>query len=364
MPQINQYANSGVQGSNGYEFQKHCALYILLNGYASLVGTRYFICLEHHEDFLFCHLTDNDLVKYIEAYQAKKASDSWGLSVDLFEIIHKMTNVGLDLNNDHMTKDSSYDHSLDFISNHDIKLTIREKGKKDIKDTINVGNEKVLFRDLKPEVANKIKDEIDKLSGYNSDNMDQLEKLSFGFIDLNKAYSRQKQTLIGQFNLIFGNTVADHSAAVETLLRLFRDAENVLNQGGVVQLMDPSKRVHSNAINHAIAIITNEQKAYQLWRSQADEIAKKIGITLAERSRFELEFKNSFDLFKDTKQAEHQKILKFVVDNKSVFNNHTSEVECIEDLYSQFTGKHNTQLTSATIKATLFAAYIEVRETL
>jgi len=364
MPQLNQYANSGVQGANGYEFQKHCALYILLNRYTSLASTQYFICLEHHEDFLFCHLTDDDLVSSIEAYQAKKAANTWRLSDDLFEIIHKMTNVGLDLINDPMPKSSSYDHSLAFISNHDIKLSIKERGTKEIKDTINVGNEEVLFINLKPEVAKKIKDEIDKLSGSNPDNAVQLDKVSFGFIDLNKAYSRQKQTLIGQFSLIFGNTVVDHSAAVETLIRLFREAENALNQGGIVQLMDPSKRVYSNDINHAIAVITNEQKAYQLWRSRADEIANKMQISVADRSKFELEFKNSFDLFKDVKQTEHQRILTFVIDNKSVFNNHTSDIECIEDLYRQFMNKHNTQLMSSTIKATLFAAYIEVRETL
>jgi len=48
-------------------------LYILLNKYTTLANTKYFICLEHHEDFLSCHLTYNNLVRSIEAYQAKKS---------------------------------------------------------------------------------------------------------------------------------------------------------------------------------------------------------------------------------------------------------------------------------------------------
>ena len=33
---IKQYANSGVDGASGYEFQKHCALYIFLEQYEEI----------------------------------------------------------------------------------------------------------------------------------------------------------------------------------------------------------------------------------------------------------------------------------------------------------------------------------------
>lgn len=362
MAQTNSSANSGVHGSNGYEFQKHCALYILLEQYQSLKNRKYFICLEHHEDFLFCHLTESDLVQNIEAYQAKKSSDSWGLSADLFDIVHKMTNVGLSLESDTLPKDPSYDHSLNFVSNHDIRFTIKEKAKPPITNTINVSNNTVLFTDLKPEIAKKITDEISSLSSSNSANLDQLEKLSFGFFDLNKSYPKQKQTLIGQFNQLFGTSVSDHSAAVETLLRLFRDAENVLNQGSIVKLMDVSKRVDSTAINNVINVITKEQKAYDLWRSKSDDISKKMLINLAEKTKFELSFKNSFDLFKDSKQGEHQKILKFVKDNTDVFTTMYTEVDCIEELHKRFVKLHNTQLSDLDVKAALFAAFIETKD--
>ncbi|MBB5645738.1 dsDNA nuclease domain-containing protein [Pedobacter cryoconitis] len=364
MTTTNSSANSGVHGSTGYEFQKHCALYVLLEQYSTLKNNRYFICLEHHEDFLFCFLTAADLVRSVDSYQAKKASENWGLSAELFDILHKMTNVGIALDIDTMPKDSTYDHSLNFISNHDIKLSIKQKGKLAISDTVNVSREKVLFTSLKPEIAKKIRDEINVLSGSSLINDSQLTKMSFGFIDLNKSYTKQKQTLIGQFNLLFGKTVADHSAAVETLLRLFRNAENVLNQGGIVQLMDKSKRVDYKEINKAIDVITKEQKAYEFWRSKSDEISKKILISLAEKTKFELAFKNSFDLFKDNKQVEHQKILKFVNKNRDAFDIHTSDVDCLEELYNRFMNQQNTQLKPIDIKATLFAAYIEILDTL
>jgi len=55
----NKYSNSGVDGAGGYEFQKHCALYIFLEKYEDIKDSKYFICLEHYEDFLFCYLDES-----------------------------------------------------------------------------------------------------------------------------------------------------------------------------------------------------------------------------------------------------------------------------------------------------------------
>ncbi len=74
MAQQNKSANAGVHNSIGIEFQKHCALYLLFEKYAAIENRKYFICIEHHDDFLFCYQTQGDLLESIEAYQAKKSS--------------------------------------------------------------------------------------------------------------------------------------------------------------------------------------------------------------------------------------------------------------------------------------------------
>ena len=73
--------------------------------------------------------------------------------------------------------------------------------------------------------------------------------MSLGYIDFPKSNQAQKDYLVGEFSRVFGDKVYDHKAAVDTLLFLFRNVENTLNQGNVAKLMDKSKRVDYIQIN-------------------------------------------------------------------------------------------------------------------
>ena len=357
----NKSVNAGVHGSTGVEFQKHCALYFLFDRYKDLKDRKYFICLEHHDDFLFCYQTGDELISSIDSYQAKKSSSQWTLCQEMYVLIKKMTEVGLALYADSMPKADNYSHNLGFITNNSIKLNVG-KSKNAKFHLINESNNRLKFIDLNKEISNKIKTEIEKLLGNNSVGLKELENISLGYIDLPKNSQAQKDTLVGQFYRIFGNKICDHRAAVETLLLLFRDVENTLNQGNTAKLMDISKRIDSNSINDAINLITTKKMAFELWRQEKKEICKRLNISVSERNSFELEFVNSFDRFKDLRQVEHLKILSFVQENNN-FNLCTDE-DCIQELYEKYRKNISSQLSELNIKAAIYAAFIEVRETL
>ncbi|WP_238656190.1 dsDNA nuclease domain-containing protein [Paenibacillus piscarius] len=155
--------NAGVHGSTGTEFQKYCALYFLFEQYNALKDTEYFICLEHHDDFLFCHLNREGFISSVESYQAKKSSVKWDMS-SLYELLSKMTGVGLSLNADDMPKGNNYTHNLEFITNNSIQLNngLSGKSKKKI-ITINESNSRLRYADLDSEIKIKIEDELKKL---------------------------------------------------------------------------------------------------------------------------------------------------------------------------------------------------------
>ncbi len=347
------YSNSGVDGSGGYEFQKHCALYIFLEKYKDIKDSKYFICLEHHEDFLFCYLDKAELIKNIDAYQAKKSSKKWTLSKDFKDIIKKILEVGVDLNSDDINKVDNYFHNLYFLSNHEIKLSKTIK-KKSIDNIINERNETIKFNDLYDEIKN----ELQTLTNINT--KDEIDNLIFSYIDFNKTFKAQKQQLVGIFNDVFGDTILDYKASVETLLSLFRDVENTLNQGNIVKLMDSSKRVESKKINQTLTVLTTQQKAFNEWREQKDKYAELLKIPIREHSSFELEFKNAFDYFKDLEQVEHQKIKNFVKDI-DLSNCWTSE-SGLRKVIEEFENTYNTQFDNMSTKAIILASYIQTRE--
>lgn len=347
------YSNAGVDGSGGYEFQKHCALYIFLEKYEDIKDSKYFICLEHHEDFLFCYLDKAGLVKNIDSYQAKKSSSKWTLTQEFKDIIKKILEVGVDLSSDDINKVDDYFHNLYFLSNYEMKLSKTIKNKP-IYNIINERNEIIKFNNL----FDEIKVELQTLTNQSTKN--QIDNLIFSYIDLNKTPKAQKRQLVGVFNDIFGNTILDHKASVETLLNLFRDVENTLNQGNIVHLMDSSKRVESGEINKTLNVLTTQQKAYNEWREQKDKYAELLQIPIKEHSSFELEFKNAFDYFKDLEQVEHQKIKNFVknIDLSDCFTPESG----LKKVMEEFKDKHNTQFNDIAIKAILLASYIQTRE--
>lgn len=356
--------NGGVHTSTGIEFQKHCALYILFENYNALKNEKYFICIEHHDDVLFCHQGSMDELTLVKSFQAKKSSDKWGLTDSFFEILIKMAKTGLALEEDPIAKSPSYSHSLHFLTNHAISLSLKQpKPKPPITVLVNESNSSIQFlhlpKEIQDELNGKLKDKLTPETKY----LPQIDHISLAFIDLPKKSASQLNLLIGFFKTQVNPTIADADAAVKTLIDLFRKAETTINNGNIARLMDESKRVSSVKINDTIAIINNNQKAYNLWRSDGKEIAKKLSINVIEQMSMEKSIQDSFDFFKDLRQVEHRKVLSFTEHNRAILYNSSSEVDCIEELYKKFTQEHNSPLSEKELKAAFIAAFIETRET-
>ena len=120
-------SNSGVEGGSGYSFQRCCVVFLLFEGYKTISLKDYFICLEHHEDFLFAFLDENGHLKKIDTYQAKKSRDDWKTDNNLCEIIGKITSVGKELLKDPLRKSDDYQHTLNFLTNRNVVLTSKKK---------------------------------------------------------------------------------------------------------------------------------------------------------------------------------------------------------------------------------------------
>jgi hypothetical protein len=180
--------NAGVHASIGLEFQKHCALSLLFEKYQDMKHKKYFICLEHHDDFLFCYQTNDDSISSIDAYQAKKSSVPWTMNAEIFELIKKMTDVGLNLNADNMPKTNNYTHNLEFITNNSITLNNGKRKKGEAKSiTINESNCKIKFVELDEGIKKKIEAEIRKTINDSSEGLKELNNISIAYIDFPKT---------------------------------------------------------------------------------------------------------------------------------------------------------------------------------
>ncbi len=358
-------ANAGVHNATGIEFQKHVALYLFLEDFNKFKGKDFFICIEHHDDFLFCFENDDGKIYLIETYQAKKSSKPWKLDNDFFYIIHKILKVGINLDSDSFAKSNNFTQNLYFSSNDYIELTVKigggGKGKrKCITNKISEINKQMNYLSLEKVIKRKIIKNLRCIEN-NNNLFRKLKKFNLLHIDFPRTAEKQIAQLIGSSTKIFGDEIADHGAAIATLLKLFRKVETFYNQGNVVTLLDERKRVTSKEIFKGIEIITTQHKAYDLWRKEKDNIPKIFQLPVSEHGIFEYDFNNSIDFFKDSTQSAHQKILQFVEKNKSIFDEHFTDKDCLECLYRKYVNSNSTLLMTRTLKAALFAAYVVVR---
>ena len=356
----NKAVNAGVHTNIGMDFQKHSALYLLLENYDKIKGTRYFIILEHYDDIVFGYLDDDENVHKIETFQAKKSSKEWKLK-QLFEILKKIVENGISLRADDIRKTDGYSQHQYFVSNQAMALQFKEKTTLHGK-LVNETDCEIKFSTLEPKVQEYIKSVLRSELTCSSDKIIELENLSFKYIDLSKKSSSQREQLIGMFHTVFGDQVLDHAAAVDTLLHCFKKVESTFNQGNVARLSDQSKRVESTSIDLAINVITTKVKAYDLWRSKVEEICSTLQISVFDRDRFRLHFENSLDKFKDLKEMEHQKVYRFVSGMKYELSSYYKDEDCLGFLLSSFKSSNSTQLTDLQMKAAIFAAYIEIKE--
>ena len=354
----NQTVNAGVSTANGIEFQKHCALYFWLDNYHIIKDKKYFIYIEHHEDIFFCYKNDDNNIYHIDAYQAKKSYDPWNSIPKLSEIIKKITHVGLDLYEDDAPKSSNYLHTLSFVTNDSIKLSAKDTNSKSkVYLTINAANDTVKYTDI----AEQIKANL--VTTFDDDEKSELDNVYLKYIDLPKKYEGQKAVLVYKCQSVFDKKIIDYNAAVETLLLLFRKVENNLNNSNIARLSDTTKSVSSDEIKKSIDIITTKKLAFDFWRSKSSDICKELKIPIREQNNFILDFENCFDRFKDLTQTQHLNILSFVrkkMNNCDLYD----ELECINWLYEEFIKENSSQLSPLSIKAAIYASYIEVKEEL
>ena len=357
MPKLKKDSNSGVEALTGFCFQRNCAIYLVLNNYDMWLGINFFICIEHHDDLIFAHVNDSDEIRKVEAYQAKKAQSEWTTGKKLAQIIAKMTMVGNDLKNDSILKSSDYSHDITFLTNKSIKLNCGSRKDPKYSEIIRESNVCVCYTDLHEKIQKNL---LNKLKTFSFENA-QLNNISFKYIDVaNKDKSQQNQ-LVGMLSDLFRDKIADPNAALDLILKLFRDVETVYNQGNQVQLLDESKRVYSRDIFNALEVICSKAKAYKLWRENANELANALQIPISKWRNFKEYINNCFDYFKDLEQVEFQKIFHFVNENRDVDEICFSDSECIKMLNERFLKKHRTQFDQAEVAFAILAAYVETR---
>lgn len=360
-------ANSGIDALLGFEFQRNCALYILLNDYSRFKGREFFLSIEHHDDFLFCYRTDcRSNIEEVHSYQAKKLSGNvWRINKRFSEVIAKMLEVGNNLRDDPAPKCQSYAHELTFVSNSDIELKYspnkREKaeGKKEMIYVLNEQNCKCSYDSFPEAIKNKISKEVSDFCSKEGTayHKPEFDNLYIQWVDLSRTKSGQKDRLVGLMSRKFSH-VSDPSAAVELLLSLFREVEATYNQGKIITLLDSSKRVEGDEIKQAIDIIETEQKTFMLWRDHSTELARKFRVPVGIQNSHENYIRNTFELLKDMTNNEHQIIKSFIKENDYTMSYFS--LDALLDAYvSDIKSKNSLNLSDIDIFFSTLCAYVE-----
>lgn len=347
--------NAGVDAQTGFALQRNSALYLLLEHYETkFKGKDYFICIEHHDDFLFCFLNEDNEAEYIEAYQSKKkAPSTWELNKDLIEIVNKLLKTGVSLIDDKIIKSSDYSHVLFFSTNQTINLKVLDKRKIKASVSVKADNSLVRYTDLDKIIKSKI------LKGIDSKLEPQLQNLHFIWIDINNTVEKQENELVGQIDKVFESKIYNPRAALNTIIKLFEDVEYIYNQKHKAQLLDKSKRITSSKIEETFELLTSKSKCFNYWRKQSREISIALKIKPSEQEDFQFFFNSAFDFFKSFDQAEHRKILEFVKENVSNCQTYTEE-ENVAELVEMYNQSNFTPLGEIELKAVIFAAFYEV----
>ncbi len=349
-------SNSGVQANVGFDFQRNTCIYVFLEKYNSLKNQDYFIMLEHYDDIVFGFLNSSGELSDITTYQAKKSSTVWTTN-SVYEIIQKIANSGIEITKDTFPKATNYVQSQHFITNNtialDYKCSIENKIKKKY---INETDETVAYIDLDTDCQINLKKGNSEIT-FDNDQIAHFDNLNFSFIDLGRNTKSQLELLTGKFKTVFGNSILDHTAARDTLIFHLKEIESTYNQGDIPKLSDRHKRIESSQIKNILNILTTKNLALEFCRKKAEKICEELSINVFDAMSFELDFENSLDEFKDLRQGEHQKIIRFIENKKNIFSNFTNDVACIKELHKLFLIEHNTTLSQLQLKASMSAGY-------
>ena len=122
-------------------------------------------------------------------------------------------------------------------------------------------------------------------------------------------------------------------------------------------MSDKNKRLESSKIDDILNILTTKKLALDFCRQKAEKICEELNINVFDAMSFELDFENSLEQFKDLKEGEHQKIIRFIENKKSVIIKFTNDILCIKELYSLFLKEKNSTLNTNQLKASISAGY-------
>lgn len=349
-------SNSGVQANVGFDFQRNTCIYVFLDNYIGLKNQEYFIMLEHYDDIVFGLLNTNGELSQVTTYQAKKSSTVWTTN-QVYEIIQKISNSGIEMLKDNIDKSSDYKQSQYFISNNTIALDyICSTEKKTKKVYVNETNESIAYPSLNIDCQNSLKKGNSDIK-FDSEQIGHFENLNFTYIDLGRNTKSQLELLRGKFETVFGKSIIDHTAARDTLIFHLKEIESTYNQGDIPKFSDKHKRLESAKIESILNTLTTKNLALDFCRKKAEKICDELSINVLDAMSFELYFENSLDEFKDLKQGEHQKIIRFIENKKSIFSDFTNDVLCIKELHSLYLKEQNSTLNSIQLKASMAAGY-------
>jgi len=358
MAKIMTSSNSGVEGASGYSFQRCCVIFLIFEDFEKLSSESYFICLEHHEDFLFAFLDEKGDLKKVDTYQAKKSRDDWEIDSDFCEIIGKMISVGKELLKDDHPKSSKYNHTLRFLTNRNISLKSKKKAKqKQQIIKVQVSNKSARYADLHQEIKTNIESRISEKIIDQA----QLEKIEFHYIDLPQSYQGWQRVLTGLSTEHFGSSINDHEAIISTLMRLLQEIEQTYNDNNVVLLSNKSKRLTQTKIKETFEMFTESKKSFDFWRKYSEKLSEELDIKLPIRRKAKELLENCFDYFKDIQQIEYRKIYQFVKNRTDIDERHNSEANCIIDLYHCYRNEYSPRLENHMIAFAVIAAYVETR---
>lgn len=349
-------SNSGVQANVGFDFQRNTCIYVFLDNYTSLKNQEYFIMLEHYDDIVFGFLNTKGELSQVTTYQAKKSSTVWTTN-QVYEIIQKISNSGIEMLKDNIKKSIDYNQKQHFISNNTIALDYQcSIEKKTKKVYVNETNESIAYTSLNIDCQNSLKKGNSDIK-FDDEQVEHFKNLNFTYIDLGRNTKSQLDLLRGKFETVFGKSIIDHTAARDTLIFHLKETESTYNQGDIPKFSDLHKRLESAKIDEILKILTTKNLALDFCRKKAEKICEELSINVLDAMSFELYFENSLDEFKDLKQGEHQKIIRFIEGKKSIFSNFTNDVLCIKELYKLFLLEQNSTLNTTQIKASMSAGY-------
>ncbi|AVF59845.1 DUF4297 domain-containing protein [Vibrio alginolyticus] len=360
--------NSGVEALLGFEFQRNCALLLLMDNYESYSSQNYFISIEHYDDFLFGFRdSNNHKIEHIKSYQAKKLTGSKWTIAALGEPTSKMLDVGKAIKSDIVAKASSFSANLIFVSDNTIELKSgnlnkgsKGKAKYDI-EKIRIDNPYMSYIELPDTLRDLVVDSV-KSASTNAYCDSEFEHLAYQWVDLPKTSRNQLAILESRVRENFKG-VPDAKAALLVLLSLFKSIEVLHNKRKKISLMDTQKILEGATIRQAVNVINLESKALDFWRACAKDLCPKVKLNMGKANRASEYIGIAFELFKDKNNQEHKKIFNFVKNNtfEDYCFGHDDTIEMFVNEYYK-SSIYSNSIEREDVIFAIVCAYVQTRD--